>query len=260
MNPTTKEVPRRIDFVHHQDSIVASFIRDIVFGMEDGMVSTLGTITGIAVGSRDQGTVLLAGLVIVAVESISMGIGSYLSSSSEKKVDERKIQEEKKEISEYPETEEKELLDIYIQNGWPENLAKQMSETAGKNHNLMLNEMAHYELSINPNDVTHPIKNGVFMFLSYIIGGTIPLLAYLLLPIKQAMPISIGVTLSGLFLLGVATTKYTKQKWVKEGSYMLLLGGAALSAGFLIGKFAGGGFCKENFERLLLKYSNFIIY
>ena len=62
------------DFIHHKKSNFASVLKEIVFGVEDGMVSTLGSITGIAVGSGNHSTVLLAGSVIIAVESISMGI------------------------------------------------------------------------------------------------------------------------------------------------------------------------------------------
>ena len=84
------------DFIHHKKSSVASVLSEVVFGVEDGMVSTLGSITGIAIGSGNHSTVLLAGIVIVSVESISMGIGSYLSNKSEEEMNERKIKEEKK--------------------------------------------------------------------------------------------------------------------------------------------------------------------
>lgn len=58
-------------------------LREIVFGLEDSIVSTLGAITGIAVGSHNADLVLLSGAVIVVVEAISMSAGSYLSTKSE---------------------------------------------------------------------------------------------------------------------------------------------------------------------------------
>ena len=103
------------DYIHHQNSKIANSIRDIVFGVEDGMVSTLGTITGIAVGSQDHSTVLLAGMVIISVESISMGIGSYISNLSEQDILKRKLYEEKKEIEDFPHEEKKELVDIKVE-------------------------------------------------------------------------------------------------------------------------------------------------
>ena len=80
----------RSQYLHHQKPGIVSAIREIVFGMEDGMVSTMGAITGIAVGSGNHFVVVLSGLVIIAVESISMGVGSYLSSKSQKEVRARK--------------------------------------------------------------------------------------------------------------------------------------------------------------------------
>jgi len=60
----------------------AETVREEVFGIEDGIVSTLGALTGIAAGSQSQFIVVLSGLVIVAVEAVSMAAGSYLSSKS----------------------------------------------------------------------------------------------------------------------------------------------------------------------------------
>lgn len=61
---------------------IAANIREIVFGLEDSLVSTLGAITGIAVGSKSAYIVILSGLVLIAAESVSMAAGSYLSSKS----------------------------------------------------------------------------------------------------------------------------------------------------------------------------------
>ncbi len=66
---------------HHREE-VAETLRVSLFGLEDGIVSTLGALTGIAAGSGSRYIVVLSGLVIIAVESLSMAAGSYLSSKS----------------------------------------------------------------------------------------------------------------------------------------------------------------------------------
>ena len=204
------------------------------------MVSTLGSITGIAVGSGDHFTILLAGTVIIAVESASMGIGSYLSNRSQEEVDERKLYEEKTEIKQYPKEEKLELAEMYKKDGWPENLAKEMSEAAALNSELMLKEMAVRELKVLPSKTSTSFKGGFYMFFAYIIGGIVPLFAYFVMDIESAIPVSIAVTLAGLFALGIGTTKYTKQPLFKSGLRMLIIGGIALAvglgAGLLIGK------------------------
>ena len=224
------------DYIHHQDSKIVSAIREVVFGVEDGMVSTLGAISGIAVGSQDRFAVILAGCVIIAVESISMGIGSYISNLSDKDIKKRKLYEEKIEIEKYPVEEARELTEMYIEDGWPKNLAEEMSLIASKNKKLMLQEMAYRELNLPPQDHSHPLRNGVFMFLAYIVGGLILLLAYFFLPLSVATFLSVVVTLFGLFLLGVATTRYTKKNWIKAGLKIFVLGSVALAVGLAIGK------------------------
>jgi len=222
---------------HHKVSEFALQLREIVFGSEDGMVSTLGAITGIAAGSGDQFVVLLSGSVIIAVESISMGIGSYISNKTEKDTLSRKIVEEKHELSKFPEEEKEELKNIYMKDGWPENIAKIMSDTASNDKHLMLKEMACHELNIPANSSDRePIKNGIFMFFSYVVGGFIPLFPYFLFSLNYAIIISIAITTLGLFLLGVATTMYSKRKWWKAGLELLTLAGIASVTGFIVGQ------------------------
>lgn len=83
---------------------IISSIREIVFGVEDGLVSTLGAITGIAAGTGSSRVVVISGVVIVIVEAISMGAGSYLSSKSARAAMEAKLSKKpelKQEIQEF---------------------------------------------------------------------------------------------------------------------------------------------------------------
>lgn len=230
-----KEIPFRKDFIHHQQSHLLDSVREIVFGAEDGMVSTLGALTGIAIGTQNHFTVVLSGFVIVAVESISMGVGSYLSAKSVQEVNSRKLDEERIELDQYPEEERLELIEMYVKDGWPEKLAREMADTAAKDKTLLLKEMAYRELGITP-ETGNPAKNGLFMLVSYIIGGSIPVLPYLLLSgLRPGVTVSIIATLVGLFCLGAATTKFTKRAWWKAGFEILALASVAAIVGYAIG-------------------------
>lgn len=225
-------------FLHHQKSISAALLREVVFGMEDGMVSTLGAITGIAFGTGDQFTILLAGFVVVSVESISMGVGSYLSNKSENAMQKRILDEERQEIKLFLKEETEELVDMYIKDGWTKKTAETMANEAAKNPDLMLKEMAYRELGVSPIQEENPIKNALYMGVSYIVGGIVPLLSYLFLEIDTAIITSISTTLFALFILGAATTKYTKRNWLKAGAEMLILASIASAIGFGVAKLA----------------------
>jgi len=224
------------EFIHHQKQPKSATIRELVFGMEDGMVSTMGAITGIAIGSGNHYTAVLAGLVIIAVESISMGVGSYLSSKSKREIDERKLAEERIELKKYPKEEEEELVGMYVDDGWTKPLAKQMAHEAAQNKELFLKEMAYRELKVFPDELEQPTKNAIVMGFSYILGGIIPLLPYFFsMTVSVVIPVSVVLTLAALFGLGAYTGRFSKRTWWKAGLEMFTLAGVAAFVGYIVG-------------------------
>jgi VIT1/CCC1 family predicted Fe2+/Mn2+ transporter len=199
----------------------------------------MGAVTGIAAASQDHFIVVLSGLVIIAVESVSMGVGSYLSTKSEKEIDERKLHEEKIELRKYPEEEKEELVEMYVVDGWPKKLAKDMAEVASQNKKLFLQEMAYRELKVFPDHMEHPLQNGIAMGLAYVIGGTIAVLPYIFMKhIPAAIIYSVVITLVSLFILGAGTTTFSKRSWWKAGLEMLILASVAAGFGYGAGQLA----------------------
>ncbi len=229
---------KRKDYIHHHNTLSTSVIRESIFGVEDGIVSTFGAILGIATATHDPFIVLLTGFVIISVESISMGVGSYISSRSETDIEERKLKEERSEIKKYPKLEKQEMIGLFVSDGWPKKIAKEMAEVASKNKDLLLTEMAYRELKVFPDKIDFPIKNALAMFMSYVVGGMIPLSAYLLLPVDKAIIFSIPLTLVALFLIGAYTTKFTKRSWLRAGLEMMILASLAAVVGYVVGQFA----------------------
>lgn len=224
------------DYLHHKESGIVDNIREIVFGVQDGMVSTLGAVTGVAVGTGNIPTILLAGVAIIAVESVSMAIGSYVSSDSEEKLSKRFLEEEREEIHACIECEAKEAEELFVRDGWPKTLAGEMAKAAEENPKLMLKEMAYRELGINPHEERGgSVRNGITMFFAYIVGGAVPLTPYFFLPADVAMPVSMPVTLVGLFVLGIFVAKYTAQHWLRAGLKLLVFGAIALAVGYFVG-------------------------
>ena len=174
---------------------------------------------------------------VVTMDDRAMGVGSFLASASEKNIEQRKIEEEKFELKNFPDQEKTELLNFYLHEGWPEKLATDMAKYASQNHGLILKEMMVKELKVFPQKL-EPFKNGVAMFLAYLIGGFIPLFGYFIFSFNQAIWLSVIITLLGLFILGVAVAKISVGYWLKNGLKMLILGGLALLAGTLMSQLA----------------------
>jgi VIT1/CCC1 family predicted Fe2+/Mn2+ transporter len=59
-----------------------SYFRNFIFGVEDGLVSTVGLISGIAVADVPKETIFVTGIILILVEAVSMAAASFLSENS----------------------------------------------------------------------------------------------------------------------------------------------------------------------------------
>jgi len=211
-------------------------LRDAVFGSQDGLVSTLGALTGIAEGTQSGRFVVLSGFVIVAVESLSMAAGSYLSSKTQREYLEHLLEEERKAIATNPEDERREIGAMYRARGYAEEEIAIISRRLMSNPELLLEDMAHKELGICPATLEEPVGNAAVMGSAYVAGGLIPILPYLLLPFGAALLASVTATFVALFTLGAWKGRVVGRRWWLSGLEVLLLAALTTLAGFVIGK------------------------
>jgi vacuolar iron transporter family protein len=227
---------------HNADSKLSATVREVVFGLEDGMVSTLGVITGIAIGTANHFVVILSGFVVIAVEALSMAAGSYLSSKSVREVEDHKLKQESKELKKFPKAEVAELKEMYVIEGVSEKDAEKIANEISKHPKLMLKEMACHQLKIIPDKKEEPVRNAFLMGISYIVGGIIPVAPYFFRSVYSALPISIIITLIALFIVGAGRTKFTAQKWWKSGFELMMISAGAALVGYLVAKIVESAF------------------
>lgn len=214
-------------------------IRELVFGLEDSLVSTLGVVIGVAAGTEDARVVLLTGVVLVVVEALSMAAGSYLSSKSHRQMLQQAINEERWEIEHEPEKERLELIEMYKERGFAPDEIEILIRRITANKDLWLEEMMAKELKINAADMDEPNKNAIVMFVSYAIGGLVPIVPFLLFPISTALVVSIVLTLAALFAMGYAKGRILDHDGLKSGTEMVAVAGTAAALGYVIGSAAG---------------------
>ena len=214
-------------------------LRDAVFGTQDGLVSTLGALTGIAEGTHSREAVIIAGCVIIVVESLSMAAGSYLSSKTQRAYLERLLREEEEAIAKDPEGERRELWEMYRARGYADAEITIIAKRLFSDKKLLLEDMAHKELGICPQVLEDSAGNAIVMGTAYVLGGLVPVLPYVVLPITVAMPVSIGGTLVALFAFGGLKGRVVGQVWWHSALEMLLIAGLAGWAGFIVGRLAG---------------------
>lgn len=212
-------------------------IRDIVFGLEDGLVSTVGVLTGIASGTDDHFIVILSGVVLIMVEALSMGVGSFLSAESERELQSRQRDDIERLATDHPAQAQKQLAIAYQKLGLSGTMIKPWLSVLVKKPKSFGRELAMHQVGPVFKTEQNTIVNGVCMFFSYILGGAVPVLPYFILPVSTAIFWSIPFTVAALFLVGAVKGRIVHKNWWYSGLQMALVSCTAALMGYVIGKF-----------------------
>jgi len=213
-------------------------LREIVFGISDGVISTIGFLFGVAGALADHQAVLVSGLAEVLAGALSMFFGGYLSTKSQQEFFEHEIMREKREIEEMPAKEREEIRRIYQTKGFQDEkeldlVVKRI--TADKR--IWLKCMMEEELGLILENMDRPFKVGAIIGVSFLGGGLIPLIPFLFLNTPLALKTCLVSTSAALFFLGGIKTGLTRQPWLKSALETLLIGILAAGIGYLIGLF-----------------------
>lgn len=209
-------------------------MRNVIFGSNDGLVSVLALVAGVAAGTGDSRTVIIAGLAGLVGGALSMATGAYLSVKSETELQRAEIEREREEIRTMPEEERAELEAIYRLKGLREDEAKRMAERVTRSEEQWLDVQAREELGFAPESVENPRAALFYSGASFAIGGLVPVVPFLFpLAPTVATWIAVGASLATLFLFGALKTIVTGAAWWRSGFEMMLVG--AISAGITYG-------------------------
>src|SRR3990167_3146831 len=225
---------------HRHTSLNASSnLRAAVFGMNDGLISNMGLILGMAGANTNYHIIVLAGVSGLLAGACSMGAGEYISVRSQREVFEYQIAIEEQEIKEYPEEEMEELSLIYQARGVPEGEANKLARLMIENPETGLNTLAREELGINPDDLLSPIGAMIASFIAFAIGAFLPLIPFLLIHNTHVLLYSILVTALTLFAVGATLSLFNNRNPILLCFRMLIIGSLAGGLTYFIGKWAG---------------------
>ena len=212
-------------------------LREVVFGAQDGILSTVALVTAVAVGIPAGGTstVLVAGLAAALAGMISMATGAYLGSRAEQDVRRSEIAREAQELEENPAEELAELVVIFQREGKSFEEARALADEISQDKELWLNTLVEKELGISAEDTTNPIKDGLVMGTSFVLTALIPIIPYLFFDGGLAIGISVAGALTGLFVLGMGQGRLVQRSPVLQGLEILGIGVVSAGLGFALG-------------------------
>jgi VIT1/CCC1 family predicted Fe2+/Mn2+ transporter len=214
-------------------------VRDMIFGANDGLVSTLAFVAGIVGAITDPYIVLLSGVAELFAGTISMAFGSYQSAKSELEVWERESQRKEGKKGKTPEEEREELIRFYEKEGFKREEAEAIVNRLPVDKEVPIQSQVLEELGLAPEELGNPIKAGLLCGVSFGFAALVPILPFIFqgLGCTEALIISIIATLATLFGVGAMKTIFSRKNWVRSGLEMMLIGASGAAITFMIGTF-----------------------
>ncbi len=212
-------------------------LRAAIFGVNDGLVSNLSLIFGVAGAGVDNKVVVLAGVAGLLAGAFSMAGGEYISVRVQREVFERLIHLEAHEIGSDPEAERAELAELYVRKGLPRDLADLLATELMKDPEVALDTHAREELGLDPREgLGSPFAAAGASFATFSLGALVPLLPFLFGSGSAAVVVSAALSGGALFGVGAAMSYLTGRSAILSGLRMLAIGGSAAAVTYVVGK------------------------
>lgn len=235
MPVTVRDVGQR-----HRSVTGGNNLRAAVFGVNDGLISNVSLILGVAGSGASGHVILTSGLAGLLAGSLSMASGEYVSVRSQREMYEYQIGLERDELAEYPAEEAEELALIYQARGVELAQARAIATRLMANPEHALNTLAREELGLNPDDLASPGAAAAFSFCAFGTGAAIPLISFLLqTDTRLAQLWSVGLTLAALFGIGMALSLFNGRSALLGGLRLLLIGASAAACTWTLGRVLG---------------------
>lgn len=230
---------------------LTEYFTEVIYGGIDGIVTTFAVVAGftgaaLATDTTIQLTfivVLLFGLANLFADAASMGLGNFLSVSSEKDLYMAARAREEGYLRENPQREAEETVRIMVERGFTEADARSMTAIYQKNHEYWVDFMMNHKLEMADPRGTNPAYTGFATFISFMIFGAVPLLPFMLIPDgtnEQAFIYSSLGTFVALVLLGLLKWRIVGGSLRAALTEVILVGGVAAVIAYVVGMFFGG--------------------
>lgn len=230
-------MPKSLEEVgmRHKSVGSAGNLRAAIFGINDGLLSNASLIMGVAGANVDNHVILLTGIAGALAGSFSMAAGEYVSVKSQREMYEYQIGLEREELKQYPREEAAELSLIYQSRGLLKAEADRLADKMIGDPERGLDALAREELGLNPDELVSPAGAAISSFLSFAIGSLIPLIPFFFGDHSSHLMTCALLTLTALFLVGMAISLLTGRNALWSGIRMVLIGSTAGMLTYLVG-------------------------
>jgi len=220
----------------HEDASSGGYLRDVIYGANDGIITTFAVVAGVAGAALSSSVVLILGFANLIADGISMGMSNYLGLKSQRDFESRERQREEQETEMWPEEERDEIRRMYAAKGFAGQDLERAVAIITSDKKRWVDEMMVGEFSVVTGSEETPWKHGLITFGAFVVAGILPLIPYVVLAANgRNFAVSIASTASTLFLVGSLRSRYTKHGWFVSGFEMLGVGAIAATAAYAVG-------------------------
>jgi len=224
---------------HHQEThfTQTAIVRDIVIGMSDGLTVPFALAAGLSSAVTSNSIIITAGLAEIVAGSIAMGLGGYLAGKTEVEHYDSELKREYREIKEFYETERNECKEIFGGYGLSPQSQEALINELVKNDDKWVDFMMKFELGLEKPDINRARQSARNIGLAYIVGGIVPLSAYMLTKTpQQGLIDSSLITIVCLLAFGYFKSNITGQSPWKGAFRTMVIGVIAAAAAFGIAR------------------------
>jgi vacuolar iron transporter family protein len=215
-------------------------LRAAVLGANDGLVSNLSLVMGVAGAAMAERTILITGLAGLLAGAASMALGEWLSVQSSRELYAHQIEAEQEELDTMPQEEEEELALIYQARGLEEAEARKFAAGVMSNRETAIEAMAREELGINPADLGGSAwQAAITSFFLFAFGAIVPVSPFFFAVGQTAVMLSVIFSTLALFILGAAITLFTGRGALMSGVRQVIFGLAAAALVYGVGRLVG---------------------
>lgn len=212
-------------------------VRDVVIGMSDGLTVPFALAAGLSGATTSSFLVVTGGLAEVAAGAIAMGLGGYLAAKSDRDHYFNERKREAQEILERPEDERSEVEEVFRTYGLEQEQIAPILKAFAEKPQHWVNFMMRFELGIEEPEPGRATTSALVIGFSYILGGLIPLVPYMVLPnVRSSLMMSIIITLTALFVFGYVKGRFTGNAPIRSAFQTLIIGSLAAGVAFMIAK------------------------
>jgi VIT1/CCC1 family predicted Fe2+/Mn2+ transporter len=210
-----------------------NWLRAGVLGANDGIVSVAALLVGVAAATTDIGPIMIAGVAGLAAGAISMGLGEYVSVSSQRDSELALIAKEKQELIDEPEVELAELASIYEHKGLSHATAKKVAQELTDHDPIRAHLEA--ELNILEAHIVNPWAAAMSSMISFFAGALLPFLTVIFAAEQYRIPAVIVASIIALAGTGAAGAYLGGSSMAKSVIRVVIGGAIALAVTFAIG-------------------------